>query len=511
MAVKFEIRWIATAFVSLLIYAIAVWSTHQYLTSHYSVEQFMVASALSHAVHGSPTGGIYFSIVWPLYEATGIHELIATLKDGTLPRGELGALWTTVPDGLGIVMVATVTLLFEIFGVTLAVFPILAVGVSTISVICLVSRFPDSRLFVVPLHFLLLTALLLSPVGTEPAYINQFSVGGVRYASLLAILPGIHIALELFDRRTERLRAVEKSATAVQAVLFMLCLNVRGSAAYLLFATLTMVGLALWATSTGLDRRLVVKKVGSILSVLILTAVATFALAPRDYQREGRVTANFWHRLFVSLGANPKWPFGDLTTKYRLCAPPYGEPMQAGHNDASGICVWTRYVRANGLPNGDLLRGLYGAAHERLERAAFFQILVDYPAEVLETFAYYKIATALPHFKEAIHVRIAASNPTYRIRQLCLIGLFVIVLWSAYRQTAFRFRHLAAASTFFLMWSILPILFAWGVIPTMVDVLYWFWATLICIGLALVEFATSTWRRIASARQATHDQSTARL
>jgi hypothetical protein len=92
-------------------------------------------------------------------------------------------LWPTVPDGLGIVMVATVSVLFKIFGVTLAVFPILAVGLSTVSVICLAARFPDSRLFVVPLHFLLLTTLLFSPVSTEATYIDDFSAAPTARSS----------------------------------------------------------------------------------------------------------------------------------------------------------------------------------------------------------------------------------------------------------------------------------------------------------------------------------------
>jgi hypothetical protein len=496
MGMRLKLQWIGTALASLLIYATVVWSTDQYLKSQFNPEQFIVASALSHAVHGAPIGSVYRGIAWPfVYQPTdNIQQTVATLKGGALPRGDLGALWPTVPDGLGIVMVATVSVLFKIFGVTLAVFPILAVGLSTISVICLVARFPDSRLFVVPLHFLLLTALLFSPVATEATFVDQLSIGGLRYVSLLAILPGIHIALEMVDRRTGRLHAIEKLASMIQVITFMLCLNVRGGAAYLLFATATMVGLALWAKSAGLNRRVVAIKACSIVSVLALTAIAIHVMAPIDYQREGRVTANFWHRLIVSLGVNPQWPFGDLRSKYDLCAPPYGPPLQSGVSDSNGICIWVQYVRSHGLPENQLIQGVYGDTHERVARAAFIQIALDYPAEVLETLGYYKFITAFLSWKKVMQIDVDAGDASRHVRLFCLIGLSAISLWSAWRQTAFRFHRLAATSVLFLAWSILPILFAWGSVHTMVDIAYWSWATLICMALALIELAKSTWR-----------------
>jgi hypothetical protein len=41
------------------------------------------------------------------------------------------------------------------------------------------------------------------------------------------------------------------------------------------------------------------------------------------------------------------------------------------------------------------------------------------------------------------------------------------------------------------MWSLLPVLFAWGALHTMLDCVFWYWATLWCATLAAVEFITS--------------------
>jgi hypothetical protein len=93
-----------------------------------------------------------------------------------------------------------------------------------------------------------------------------------------------------------------------------------------------------------------------------------------------------------------------------------------------------------------------------------------------------------------MQIDVNAGDASWRVRLFCLIGLLAVSLWSAWWQTAFRFRQLAATSVLFLAWSILPILFALGSVHTMVDIAYWSWATLICMALALIELAKSTWR-----------------
>jgi hypothetical protein len=490
---KLKIQWIVMAFASLLIYSAAVWSTHQHLKSQYSSEKFIIASALSHSLYGMPIGGVYAGFARALIyqRSTDIQQGVAELKGGAVPPGDFLPLLPTMPDGLGIVMVATVSLLSSIFGATLLVFPILAVAASALSVLCMAVRFPDARLCVVPLHFLLLTTLSLSPVGTEPVHIDQFSIGGVRYVGLLAILPAIHIAFEILDSRTERLGWEKKLATLLQVVTFVLCANPRAGVAYLFFATLTMVALALWKRTAAVERRAIVTKTSSIISVMVVSVMLIYAMAPSAYRQEGRVNGTFWHRLIVGLGTNPNWPFGDFASRYDLCVPPFSKPMQPGVTDETGNCIWVQYVRSN-LPDTNeslhsiINQGFYGNIHERLERDAFLQILSDYPADVVETLGY-KFRSAFAPLRAVLEIKIFGGDDLYA-RQLCLIGMAIMTLWAAWSQTAFRYRHMAAASALFLAWSFVPLVFAWGEVHTVVDVAYWCLATGICSALALIGF-----------------------
>lgn len=493
-ALNANLRWIATAGVSLLIYAFAVWSAGQHLKSQYNPERYLIAAAVSHTIYAAPIGAVYHGLADAfVYKPKNLQQTIEELRRAPTPREDLRAMWWVVPDGMGIVMVTAVSLLFDVFGATLAVFPILAVGLSAVSVACLCLRFPDSRLLVVPLHFSILTILLLSPVSRDGGGIDEFGAGGARYVSLLAILPAIHLCLEIFDRKVGRPSTLGLLATATQVIVFALCLNVRGSIAYLMLAAGTLFVFARWSGLAGARPRSMLAKIGVLAVGLAVVTVAIDVTAPAAYRQDGRVTANFWHRLIVSLGMHPQWPFGDFASRYPICAHSDNSSLQPGTSDKTGNCIWLQHVRTTGMHEAQDFLGLYGAAHERLSRAAFLQVVRDYPDKVLATFAYYKVIATPPALLQVMGVEFTARDAN--VQQFCLLGLLVIFLWSAWHQRAFRLTHLVLATLTFLAWSFLPILFAWPAPHTLADVAYWLWATVLAgvpaaAGVARDKFGT---------------------
>src|SRR5262249_58146237 len=60
-------------------------------------------------------------------------------------------------------------------------------------------RFHDRRMVVVVLYFTTLTVMLLTPLVWSPPYATNLTIGGIRYFSLVAILPAFHLIFECAD------------------------------------------------------------------------------------------------------------------------------------------------------------------------------------------------------------------------------------------------------------------------------------------------------------------------
>jgi hypothetical protein len=123
--------YVVYALASLIIYMAAVCAVGQHLVSQYNGEQFILAAATSHTVFGTEIGAAPWSFIKQivLHEGT-MQQAIAAARDSPSHTIAPNVLWTTMPDGLGVVMVTIVSVLFRLFGATLAVFPALAIGVS---------------------------------------------------------------------------------------------------------------------------------------------------------------------------------------------------------------------------------------------------------------------------------------------------------------------------------------------------------------------------------------------
>lgn len=487
---KFNQNLVWLGLASFVVYAIAVWSLGQHLVSQYSGEQLIIASAASHALLGTDIGSAHWGVIKDfLSPSDTTQNTLASLRGGGIEKLELGGLWSTQPDGLGIVMVSVVSILFRLFGVTLAVFPALALGVLAVASAAFMVRFKDERLFVIPVHFFVLTALLLTPLSTNPDILNQFPIGGLRYFGLLAILPAMHIMFEVFDRTP--LTKAALATLAIQAFVFLLALNIRGASIYLLLAISTLVFFSLRTKSARIDRRNLIIKSCTAFSLLTLSAILVYATAPPDYRNEGRVTGVVWHRVLISLGAHPAWPFGDLKARLHLCAPPYTQPLGPGITDATGGCFWIQHARETGMNDGAIIRGYAGSTDERVARNAFFRIAAEFPKEVFETFAYYKPVSAVAHFRLLMDFRTGLADGKYRIALFCFLAQIVLLCLTALVRRAAPSIQMPAVCGLFFAWSIFPIIVAWANLNTIADVGYWFLVTTVCATLAIIDLAKS--------------------
>lgn len=107
----------------------------------------------------------------------------------------------------------------------------------------------------------------------------------------------------------------------------------------------------------------------------------------RDYLGAGRFTETIWHRIFVSLGINPEWPFGNLREVYDC--PPY-MVLVPGTEDRNGHCTFFAYAIKHGIPINAAVTMTYGGEYDAALQEAFFDIARLYPAETLKTFLWHK-------------------------------------------------------------------------------------------------------------------------
>src|SRR5262249_20803589 len=145
----------------------------------------------------------------------------------------------------------------------------------------------------------------------------QAAIGGIRSYALIGILPALHWCFEFSDHGRLRRDGVARAALlAVQVVILGLSIFVRGSPIYLLIPVFVMAIIALRKNAARAERRRI------LIWVVIPTALLGLALGvlPRlafpDYAKAGRLVPVVWHRIFISLGAHPEWPFPGLRDKY---------------------------------------------------------------------------------------------------------------------------------------------------------------------------------------------------
>jgi len=248
---------------------------------------------------------------------------------------------------------------------------------------------------------------------------------------------------------------------------------VRGSAGYLLGALIV----AFFATlrvrrhdPAGLRNLL---RKGAFIAFLSGVLGASFYLwVPQAYKDSGQITGVFWHRMVISLGANPAWPFGDLRDVYAPCKPYhpslYATPQSLvpGFADWNGQCIWVTYALEHGLTLAEMMGGIYSGPYETVMKEAFFEIARNYPTQVFETFIYYKPILILTTARDLI--RFGAPGKTLGIKSLLLAlalaqasALAGFVVFGASGEPENRLRLLAGALLLFSIFNMVPYFVAW--------------------------------------------------
>jgi hypothetical protein len=228
-------------------------------------------------------------------------------------------------------------------------------------------RFSDDRVLIVPLTFFSLTALLITILTIELISV-QIPVGGIRYFSVLAIIPGFHLLLEFISGEPLNRPFAQYILLALQAIILSFAMYTVGIAIYILLPI--TVGL-LHSLIFGVARN-ALREAAFVASLGLITYTSMNMNAPASY-KESALQEVVWHRLFIGLGAHPDWPFGDLKNVYS-CAPEIPEGLVRNIVDRNGHCVWVSYLKQH-QPDAfatKLLPGLYGPEYEAALRAAFF-------------------------------------------------------------------------------------------------------------------------------------------
>jgi hypothetical protein len=474
---------VIAAVASFIIYATAVVALQQYRENFFYCERVGLAAGVSHVVYRGPLGEVYPAVQAKLLDLRAPAEPI--LDEATRLGSPLGDPMTPINDGNGIGFILAATWAIRLFGPHLFALPFFMLGLMAISAAVFLWRFPDHRAAVVTLSFFALILMLCTPLVWDPGIANQIPIGGIRYFSLLAVLPAFYLVLELADGKgqTDWTRKLHALLLAVQVILLVLAILVRGSAAFVTGPILLVGLLKVWRNR---GKRNELRSLGRKATVIAMVGgafVGSLLVAlPSRYLRDGRAGTVFWHRAVISLGVNPAWPFGNLHEKYDCKAGDIPEGLVAGAVDRNGHCIWWHYLVTQNVPTAVAMRELYGRRYEAAMSAAFFNILRLYPDEVLATFFYYKPKWFVQSMKYL------TLNPAFHspVVNVLVIAGFVNFLGFLMITASFSVEpmmlRLAGLGAIFGISSLPSYLVAWATPHTTADVLFY---CLFCIGLGL--------------------------
>jgi hypothetical protein len=388
---------VALAVVAFVIYACTVFTLPHVRNSPACCEQSGVAAAISNIMYGAPLGSLYSGTFSYLIKRID-EPLSQTLEQAQIPGAGLpatpsGALYATTRDGNGVGYALVATAAFRLFGIHAWALQLTMLLLMALSAAAFLWRFHTAAFAgVVTLYFAALTVMLFGSLVWDP--LTQFGivVGGVRYFSLVSVLPLFHILLTLVDPRPSQRDTATRDAVllALQTAIFLLTVLVRGS-------TLPQVaGIALVCMVLAWKHRRKPERLRALLgklAVIGLAGVATLsavaAAVPREYLTEGRFGPTIWERVTQGLGANPAWPFAGVNDMFD-CKEFIPQGLQPGLLDDNGHCIWFDYVLKHHIPIETAGDNVLGGAYETAMREAFFKIAARDPADVLRTFIYYK-------------------------------------------------------------------------------------------------------------------------
>jgi hypothetical protein len=386
---------VALAVFAFVIYACAVFVLPQVRNSLACCESSGLAAAISNIMYGTPLGSLY-SGTFSYFNNHIDQPLSQTLEQAQLPGVGLpatpsGELYATTRDGNGVGYALVATAAFRLFGIHAWALHLTMLLLMALSAAAFLWRFHGAAYAgVVTLYFTALTVMLFTSLVWDPQFQVQIAVGGVRYFSLVSVLPFFHILLTLLDPRPSQRETRDAVLLALQVAILVLTVLVRGS-------TLPQVaGIALVCMVLAWRRRRKTEQLRALfgkLAVIGLASVASLSLiaaaVPREYLTEGRFGPAIWERVTQGLGANPAWPYPGVTEMFD-CKEFMPEGLQPGMRDENGHCIWFVYMSKHDIPIATAGDKVLDGSYETAMREAFFTIAARYPVEVLNTYIYYK-------------------------------------------------------------------------------------------------------------------------
>jgi hypothetical protein len=485
--------WIPMGLVasSFFIYACAalIVASDQY--NDFTPERSSIAAAISNVAYGAPLGKVYSGVLAQVldFKVPLDKTLAEAARQEVLPGNLLGS--TMDGNGIGYIVVASLSMRLlglHTLSIVLAMLTLMGVSAMVFS-----WRFPDRRAVVVILYFSSLTVMLFTPLVWQPAYSLNMTISGIRYFSLVAILPAFHLLLECADSRGSgsRMTGGTFGAMSVQVVVLVLAILVRNSAAPIVAAVGAGCFLVAWlarrepgATTRTLRKATYMTIVGTAFVGLLMLSVS------KDYLRNGRFTETVWHRIFVSLGLNPAWPYGNVREMFD-CSRYIPEGLVSGGDDRNGHCIWMDYAIRHNIPVASAVTMTYDREYDKALREAFFKILRLYPREVLETFFYEKPQYIVWSIAQSLDIKLVGVQPA--LRWLLVASLVNLLAFTLLSPISSSNSHLIIAGATILLaaFSTLPYIAVWAMPHTSGDLLL-----LSLFGLGLT--ATAIFERIRS-------------
>ena len=504
----------ALAVLSFLVYVCTIFALPQVRNARYCCEQSSVAAGVSNVMYGTQLGSFYsggFDYFIAHFDEPLERALEKVQTPGAgLPAAPPGELFKTTRDGNGIGYPLVATAAFRLFGLhawglTLVMLILMALSAGTFLL-----RFSGAAFGVVILYFSALTVMLFTPLVWDPGYALQIPVGGIRYFSLVSVLPIFHILFNLLDAHAIKLttgRRRNAVLLGLQTVVLMLTMLVRGSALPLIGA-IALVWLALaWRRRRNPGARRALIDNAALIGLVSVGVLGTIAVSvPSNYVTEGRFGTVIWQRVTESLGLNSSWPFPGVNDMFD-CKKYIPEGIQGGTPDANGHCIWLDYVSKHNIPIETIGDKTYGSLYEAALRHAFFKIAARYPGEVLKTFVYYKPRYIVWSIAQSLRFNFAAdqamavnpagprvvSYPPLAVG-LLLFSLGVALAYFSIETVTFSDIARIAGVTLLSALFTLPTYFAvWAVPHTSADLLLY---CLFACGLALSAIPVSVrWAR----------------
>ena len=208
LAVRWRPRFgIILAVASFLIYAATVFALPQVRDNSYPCERSSIAAAVTNVVYGQRLGTVYWGLL-DLYLKNFDVPLEQLLSDtpglgSAHPTPPAGYLMKTTEDGNGVGYLVVATTAFRVFGLHAWALPLTMLILMALSGALFLGRHSGALAAVVTMYFSALTVMLFTPLMTVPAYAINIPVAGIRYFSLLTVLPAIHILLDTHRHVTD--------------------------------------------------------------------------------------------------------------------------------------------------------------------------------------------------------------------------------------------------------------------------------------------------------------------